>query len=93
MQVFDIVAGILYLVVAAIEAFVILVAALASSFHPVFTILAHDVNSKASLARLFIVAVPIGLIVNLAVNVIEIIAHFTTKVCRSDMPDVITGLN
>lgn len=49
MQVFDIVAGILYLVVAAIEAFVILVAALASSFHPVFTILAHDVNSKASL--------------------------------------------
>lgn len=63
MQVFDIVAGILYLVVAAIEAFVILVAALQS----------------LSLARLFIVAVPIGLIINLAVNVIEIIAHFTTK--------------
>lgn len=49
MQAFDMIVGIMYLIVAVIEAFIILVAALASSFSSIFTILAHDTNSKASL--------------------------------------------
>ncbi|OWZ70085.1 hypothetical protein AYX14_04486 [Cryptococcus neoformans] len=63
MQAFDMIVGIMYLIVAVIEAFIILVAALQS----------------LSLARSFIVVVPIGLIVNLAANVVGIVAHFTTK--------------
>lgn len=63
MQIFDIVAAIMFLIIAAVEVFVIITAILQS----------------LPLARLFIVAVPTGLLVNVAANVIVIIAHFTTK--------------
>lgn len=49
MQIFDIVAAIMFLIIAAIEVFIVVTAILASSFSSTFAIFAYDANSKASL--------------------------------------------
>ncbi|WVQ70667.1 hypothetical protein IAR50_000189 [Cryptococcus sp. DSM 104548] len=63
MQVFDLIEAIMFLVIAALELFVLAVAAMQS----------------LQLARLFIVVVPLGVLVNLAVSIVAIIVHFTLK--------------
>ncbi|ODN99471.1 hypothetical protein L198_03315 [Cryptococcus wingfieldii CBS 7118] len=63
MKVFDIIEAIMFFVIAGTELFVLAVA----------------IMQSLQLARLFIVLVPVGVLVNLAVSIVSIIVHFTLK--------------
>lgn len=73
--------GIMYFVVAAVEAFCIVVAVVVSAEF-LLAACAHD-QQKPKFAKSLKIAAPVGVGVAVVAQIIAVVAHFTCKVCQA----------